>query len=166
MKKKWRNSFKMNLMKDIYQYENLIDYRRSTKQEDEFIKYIFLFFTLMLFLVGVIITVNMMVGNIIAKSKQFLTYKSIGIKQRDINKIISMELIFYMISSLLVGLIIGIPSSIIAFNVYVKVDLVKVYKFPYFDVGLYIIAMIISTIIAYCISTKQVKNVMRTHNKF
>ncbi|MEG1254815.1 FtsX-like permease family protein [Clostridium sp.] len=150
----------------LSEYDNLIDYRRSIRQEDEFIKYIFLFFTLMLFLVGVIITVNMMVGNIIAKSKQFLIYKSIGIKQRDINKIISMELIFYMISSLLVGLIIGIPSSIIAYNVYVKGDFIKVYKFPYFDVGLYIIAMIISTLIAYYISTKQVKNVMRTHNKF
>lgn len=141
----------------LSKYENLIDYRRSIKQEDEFIKYIFLFFTLMLFLVGVIITVNMMVGNIISKSKQFLTYKSIGIKQRNINKIIFMEIIFYMISSLLVGLIIGIPSSIIAFNIYVKGDFIKIYKFPYFDVGLYIIAMIISTIIAYYISTKQVK---------
>ncbi|WP_346962534.1 ABC transporter permease [Clostridium sp.] len=150
----------------LFKYDNLIDYRRSIKQEDEFIKYIFLFFTLMLFLVGVIITVNMMVGNVIAKSKQFLTYKSIGIKQRDINKIISMEIIFYMISSLLVGLIIGIPSSIIAFNIYVKGDFIKVYKFPYFDVGLYMIAMIISTIIVYYISIKQVKKVMRTHNKF
>ncbi len=141
----------------LSKYDNLIDYRRSIKQEDEFIKYIFLFFTLMLFLVGVIITVNMMVGNIISKSKQFLTYKSIGIKQRDINKIIFMEIIFYMISSLLVGLIIGIPSSVIAFNIYVKGDFIKIYKLPYFDVGLYIIAMIISTIIAYYISTKQVK---------
>jgi len=141
----------------LSKYDNLIDYRRSIKQEDEFIKYIFLFFTLMLFLVGVIITVNMMVGNIISKSKQFLTYKSIGIKQRDINKIIFMEIIFYMILSLLVGLIIGIPSSVIAFNIYVKGDFIKIYKLPYFDVGLYIIAMIISTIIAYYISTKQVK---------
>lgn len=141
----------------LSKYDNLIDYRRSIKQEDEFIKYIFLFFTLMLFLVGVIITVNMMVGNIISKSKQFLTYKSIGIKQRDINKIIFMEIIFYMISSLLVGLIIGIPSSVIAFNIYVKGDFIKIYKLPYFDVSLYIIAMIISTIIAYYISTKQVK---------
>lgn len=141
----------------ISKYDNLIDYKSSIKQEDEFIKYIFLFFTLMLFLVGVIITVNMMVGNIISKSKQFITYKSIGIKQRDINKIIFMEIIFYMISSLLVGLIIGIPSSVIAFNIYVKGDFIKTYKFPYFDVGLYIIAMIISTTIAYYISTKQVK---------
>ncbi len=141
----------------LSKYDNLIDYRRSIKQEDEFIKYIFLFFTLILFLVGVIITVNMMVGNIISKSKQFLTYKSIGIKQRDINKIIFMEIIFYMILSLLVGLIIGIPSSVIAFNIYVKGDFIKIYKLPYFDVGLYIIAMIISTIIAYYISTKQVK---------
>lgn len=141
----------------LSKYDNLIDYRRSIKQEDEFIKYIFLFFTLMLFLVGVIITVNMMVGNIISKSKQFLTYKSIGIKQRDINKIIFMEIIFYMILSLLVGLIIGIPSSVIAFNIYVKGDFIKIYKLPYFDVGLYIIAMIISTTIAYYISTKQVK---------
>jgi len=150
----------------LSEYNNLIDYKRSIKQEDEFIKYIFLFFTLMLFLVGVIITVNMIVGNIIAKSKEFLIYKSIGIKQRDINKIIFMEIIFYMISSMLVGLIIGIPSSIIAFNIYVKGDFIKVYKFPYFDVGLYMIAMIISTIIAYYISTKQIKKVMRTHNKF
>lgn len=141
----------------LSKYDNLIDYKRSVKQEDEFIKYIFLFFTLMLFLVGVIITVNMMVGNIISKSKQFLTYKSIGIKQKDINKIIFIEIIFYMISSLLVGLIIGIPSSVIAFNIYVKGDFIKIYKLPYFDVGLYIIAMIISTIIAYYISTKQVK---------
>lgn len=119
----------------------------------------------MLFLVGVIININMMVGNISTKGKQFLIYKAMGIKQSQINKIILIELMFYMVLSLISGLIIGIPASMIAFNKFVKVHAIKVYKFPYFDVGIYVLAMIMATLIAYVISTRQVKKVTMTQER-
>ncbi|GEM_PF-999421 len=144
---------------------NLIDYRRNIRRDDEFVKYIFLFFTFMLFLVGVIININMMVGNIATKGKQFLIYKAIGIKQSEVNKIILIELLFYICLSLVIGLLIGTPISGFVFYKFVKVDAIKVYKFPYFDVGIYVLAMIIATLIAYVISTRQVKKVVMTQER-
>lgn len=141
---------------------NLIDYRRSVRRDDEFVKYIFLFFTFMLFIVGVIINVNMIVGTITAKGKQFLIYKAIGIRQSNVNRIILIELMFYMVLSLIIGLVIGTPVSMLVFDKFVKVDAVKVYKFPYVDVGIYILAMTISTIIAYFISVRQMKKAIMT----
>ncbi|WP_346890459.1 ABC transporter permease [Clostridium sp. UBA1056] len=161
------NFLQMELDKsNISEFNNNIDYKRKLKRDAEFIKYFFLFFSFMLFSVGIIITINMMVGNIITKSKQFSIYKAIGMKKKQINNIILNELIVYMSSSLFIGISFGIPLSKFAYDKYVKVDLIKLYTYPYFEVGLYIILMIISMLIAYFISIRQVHKSMNIREGF
>lgn len=141
----------------ISEFSNMIAYLRGSRRDDEFVKYTLLFFTFMLFLVGIIVNINLVIGNIISKRKQYLIYKAIGIKQKQVNRVILIELLFYVILSLVIGLSIGIPLSKVVFFRFAEVIGVKVYKFPYFDVGLYMLLMVTSTVIAYAIAIKQIK---------
>lgn len=115
----------VNLMKEIYEYNNqleIVDFDAVVKEQNNKIIIIEIFlygFICVITLIGVTNIFNTITSNMQLRQGEFAVLKSVGMTNKEFNRIINLETIFYCFKSLFYGIILGIIGSYLiyyAFN--------------------------------------------------
>lgn len=103
-------------------------------------------FIIVISLIGLTNVFNTITANMRLRRKEFAVLQSIGMTKREFNRMISLESLLYTLKSLLIGIPLGIISSILIYNIYASNldDGLMPYIFP----GL---AVLISTVVVLII---------------
>ncbi len=133
---------------------------------------IFLYsFIIIVLLISMTNIFNTITTSIEMRQKEFAMLKSVGMSNKEFNKMISLESIFIGIKSLVIGLIIGwllsyvIYNKFMDYNFYSKAEIP--YQLPYFSMIIAIIAIIVILIIIikYSLDKAKKQNIIETIRK-
>lgn len=126
--------------------------------------YIFLYgFIIVISLVSITSIINVVTTNVMLRSKEFATLKSIGMTKKEFNKMINLEGIFIEIKSLFYGIIIGLIISYVIYYYFDKAEEVT-YIFPLKEIIILIIVVVIliSSIMRSSIKKINKQNIIET----
>ncbi len=109
------------------------NYEEDKKENDAMILVISIFlygFITVITLIGVTNIFNTITTNMALRSKEFAMLKSIGMTNKEFNRMIRLESIFYGLKSLILGIPVGLILSYVIFNVIADKYYIK-YVIPY-----------------------------------
>lgn len=142
------------------------NYEESKRENDSMILivYIFLYgFISVITLIGVTNIFNTITTNMALRSKEFAMLKSIGMTQKEFNKMIRLESIFYGAKSLLYGLPIGLGLSYWIYHIITdKYQLA--YQIPFMQIALCVsfVFIIVFVTMKYSLSKINKQNIIET----
>lgn len=120
---------------------SVFNIEEDKKQNDAIILIISIFlygFISVITLIGVTNIFNTITTNMALRSKEFAMLKSIGMTNREFNKMIRLESVFYGMKSLVLGIPVGLILSYLIYNSIIDKYSIK-YVFPYWQVALCIV---------------------------
>ena len=114
-------------------------------------------------LIGITNIFNTITANMKLRQKEFATLKSIGMTEKEFNKMINLETIFYSTKSLIWGIILGILGSIRVYEMF-STGFDSGYHFPLKAICLSIVFVfvIIFSIMKYSIKNISKQNIIET----
>lgn len=114
-------------------------------------------------LIGITNIFNTITANMSLRQKEFATLKSIGMTEKEFNKMINLETIFYSTKSLIFGIILGILGSVWVYKMF-SAGFDSGYHFPAKPIILSIIFVfvIIFSIMRYSIKNINKQNIIET----
>lgn len=142
------------------------NYEENKRENDSMILivYIFLYgFISVITLIGVTNIFNTITTNMALRSKEFAMLKSIGMTQKEFNKMIRLESIFYGAKSLLYGLPIGLGLSYWIYHIITdKYQLA--YQIPFMQIALCVsfVFIIVFVTMKYSLSKINKQNIIET----
>lgn len=122
-------------------------------------------FIIIISLIGLTSIINIITSNMELRSREFATLKSIGMTNKEFNKMIRLESLFYGAKSLLYGLPLGIIISYIIFYKFAMANLSSsLYTLPIKAIIISIIAVfiLISVIMKYSVNKINKQNMIDT----
>ena len=125
---------------------------------------IFLYgFIIVIALIGITNIFNTITTNMELRSREFATFKSIGMTKKEFNRMISLESLFYGIKSLIIGIPIGIILSYWIYKA-LAMSLELNFFIPLKAIIISIVAVLVLlfTIMKYSISKINKKNIIET----
>lgn len=125
---------------------------------------IFLYgFIIVIALIGITNIFNTITTNMELRSREFATFKSIGMTKKEFNRMISLESLFYGIKSLIIGIPIGIILSYWIYKA-LAISLELNFFIPLKAIIISIVAVLVLlfTIMKYSISKINKKNIIET----
>lgn len=151
-----------NNFKDI----NYTNYEESAKQERAMILIVSIFlygFITVISLIGITNIFNTITTNMLLRSKEFATLKSIGMTTKEFNHMIRLESIFYGLKSLFIGIPLGLIASYIIYLAF-KEGLEFTYIIPIKALIIVIIfvSIIIGITMKYSLSKINKQNIIET----
>jgi putative ABC transport system permease protein len=105
---------------------NNIDQNRKDKTSKLMVQILIYGFVIVVSLIGSVNIINTLTTNIILRKREFAALKSIGLTQKGLKKMITLEGLLYGIAGVVYGTIIG---SLISFAIYVGLDNMR--EFPW-----------------------------------
>lgn len=145
-------------------YVNNIDANTKSMNSLYTLIAIFLYgFIVVIALIGVTNIFNTITTNMELRSREFATLKSIGMTNKEFNKMIFLESFFYGVKSLIIGLPIGILLSYLIYSA-LKGEMVFGYVLPYkgIIVSVVVVFVLIFCIMRYSICKIRRKNIIET----
>lgn len=114
---------------------NIIDQNRSTKSVILMVKILLYGFVVVVSLIGCVNIINTLTTNIILRKREFAALKSIGLTQKGLRKMITLEGMLYGIVGSIYGSVIG---SILSYMIYNGISSVREQSFmlPYEAIGI------------------------------
>ncbi len=120
-------------------------------------------FIIVVTLIGVSSVFNTINSNMLLRSKDFATLKSVGMTKKEFNNMINLEAIFYSFKSLVYGLVLGLIGSRVIFELFTD-DYEFPYKLPTTSIFVCIIfiVIIVLMIMKYSIGKIRKQNIIET----
>ena len=120
---------------------------------------IFLYgFITVIALIGITNIFNTITTNMNLRRGEFAILKSIGMTSHEFNRLVNLEIIFYSLKSLLIGIPLGIGISYLVYLAFSQGSTELQYEFPYGGVLIAIIAVFILVYVIMNYSIKKVNN--------
>lgn len=156
-------------LKTNYGEMQIINYDSSAREENALYLVIAIFlygFITVISLIGITNIFNIITTNMNLRSKEFANLKSIGMTQKEFNRMISLESIFYGAKSLAIGVPIGIALSYVIYRAFGE-GMEFGFLFPTSGVIIAIIAVfvLITGIMRYSLIKINKQNIIETIRK-
>lgn len=114
-------------------------------------------------LIGITNIFNTITTSMTIRQKEFAMLKSIGMTKKEFNKMIRLESLFYMIKSVVIGILIGILFSYLVYLAF-SINVELTYTFPISGIIISILAVgiLIISIMKYSVNKMEKKNIIET----
>lgn len=148
---------------DNYNMEN-IDKVAKSMNNLYLIIAIFLYgFIIVIALIGVTNIFNTITTNIELRKGEFAMLKSIGMTNKEFNKMIFLESFFYCIKSLLIGIPIGLIVSYVIYNVLIgEIEFSYVIPYKGIIISICVVFVLIFTLMRYSVNKTKTNNIIET----
>lgn len=157
------------ILKDYGEKHSVNNYDQIMRQDNamNLVISIFLYgFMTVISLIGVTNIFNTITTNMNLRSREFAMLKSIGMTNKEFNKMIRLESILYGMKSLLIGIPIGLVFSYFFYKQFVNTLEMK-FTLPYLSLAIVIIAVfvLIGCIMKYSLNKINKQNIIETIRK-
>ena len=126
---------------------------------------IFLYgFIIVISLIGVTNIFNTITTNMNLRRREFAMLKSVGMTQREFNRMIQLESFFYGAKSLIIGIPVGIVLSYVLYYIMMEGDLVLAYQVPILAIIISVVAVfvLIACIMGFSVRKIGKQNIIET----
>lgn len=157
------------ILKDYGEKHSVNNYDQMMRQDNamQLVISIFLYgFMIVISLIGVTNIFNTITTNMNLRSREFAMLKSIGMTNKEFNRMIRLESILYGVKSLLIGIPIGLVFSYFFYKQFVNTLEMK-FTLPYLSLSIVIIAVfvLIGCIMKYSLNKINKQNIIETIRK-
>ena len=150
------------LDKNIY-IENLDEEANKIRTMILILSIIVYGFIVVVTFIGLSSVFNTINSNMELRSRDFATYKSIGMTKKEFNNMINLEAIFYSVKSLFYGIVLGIIGSIVVHKLIMKnYDFEYVLPINAIFIAVIFIVVIVLIIMKYSVSKINKQNIIET----
>lgn len=151
---------------------HITNYQEQADEENRMVLLISIFlygFIIVISLVGVTNIFNTITTNMNLRSKEFAMLKSVGMTQKEFNKMIRLESIFYGVKSLIIGCALGVGISYWMYSVIIGAEVTSGISFI-FPIGpvvisIIFIGIIVGIIMKYSLNKINKQNIIETIRK-
>ena len=151
---------------------HITNYQEQVDEEKRMVLLISIFlygFITVISLIGVTNIFNTITTNMNLRSKEFAMLKSVGMSQKEFNKMIRLESIFYGVKSLIIGCALGIGISYWMYKVVIDADATSRLPFIFptgpIVISIAFISVIVGIIMKYSLSKINKQNIIETIRK-
>ncbi len=147
-----------------YYLNNIDAEERTTRNLYTMISILLYGFIIIVAFISVTNIFNTITSNMLSRSKEFATLKSIGMTRSEFNKMIRLESLFYGTKSLVLGITLGyLLSRLIDFVMSIE-DATIIYEFPTMQIIISVLTVFLSTIciMKYSVSKINKQNIIET----
>mgnify|MGYP003304315890 CR=1 FL=1 len=154
------------ILKDVTVY-GVTNYQESIDAMNSFYTLIAIFlygFITVIALIGITNIFNTVTTNINLRRREFAILKSIGMTNKEFNRMIRLESFFYGTKSLMIGIPLGCILSYIIYDTLMSGDLIIKYKLPIsaIIISVFAVFILITVIMKYSMSKINTQNTIET----